>query len=187
MVATTPPMDLAKDILALGGIDFPTSRRDCASPDATSDSSRSSDPDMIPLPGCFTSSPLIYLCSPIPENPTEEDILKCSKSDSRNNHRLSSCGGSRPGELYCSNNHSALAPCYTPKCPHGCYFSSGSRDREESITRCCGPRRYRGKVRQWLDSPGYDDEMRKFITSRLLAGDPLVSFDNLELPLWGPS
>ena len=44
-----------------------------------------------------------------------------------------------------------------------------------------------GKSAPMAGLPRDDDEMRKFITSRLLAGDPLISFDNLELPLWGPS
>jgi hypothetical protein len=44
-----------------------------------------------------------------------------------------------------------------------------------------------GKVAPMAGLPRDDDEMRKYITSRLIAGDPLVSFDNLELPLWSPS
>ena len=35
--------------------------------------------------------------------------------------------------------------------------------------------------------PRDDDEVRKFLTSRLITGDPLIPFDNVDYPLWSPS
>ena len=74
MVATAPPKDLAKDILALGEWTFPPLEGIIQPPTLRPDGSVFSDPGYDPITRLYYIKPPNLFVPPIPENPTQEDI-----------------------------------------------------------------------------------------------------------------
>ncbi len=186
MVATAPPKDLAKDILALGEWTFPPLEGIIQAPTLRPDGSVFSDPGYDPITRLYYIKPPNLFVPPIPENPTQEDIKDAvslileiitdfpfeDQADRANCIALITTLPLRPA----IPNNVPMAVISAPAPGTG-------KSLLQDIVAIVGT----GESAPMAGFPRDDDELRKFITSRLLAGDPLVSFDNLELPLWGPS
>lgn len=185
-VATAPPLDLVKDILALGEWTFPPLEGIVQAPTLRPDGTVFSDPGYDPMTRlCYIRPPNLFVPH-IPANPTQEDIKDAvsliqeiitdfpfeDQADRANCIALIITLPLRPA----IPNNVPMAVISAPAPGTG-------KSLLQDIVAIIGT----GESAPMAGFPRDDDEMRKFITSRLLAGDPLVSFDNLELPLWGPS
>jgi hypothetical protein len=186
LVATAPPMDLVKDILSLGEWNFPGLEGIIQAPALRPDGSVLSEAGYDPATRLYYANPPNLCVPPIPESPTPEDVQKSigylkeiiqdfpfvAESDHANALGLLITLPLRPAIP--GNIPMAAITKPTPGTGASLFVD---------VIAIIGT----GKVAPMAGLPRDDDEMRKFITSRLLAGDPLISFDNLELPLWGPS
>jgi hypothetical protein len=185
-VATVPPLDLVKDILGLGEWSFPPLEGIVQAPTLRPDGSVFNDPGYDPITRLFYVKPPNLFVPPIPVNPTEEDVKDAvslireiitdfpfeDQADRANCIALIITLPLRPA-----------IPSNVPMAVISAPAPGTGKSLLQDIVAIIGT----GESAPMAGFPRDDDEMRKFITSRLLAGDPLVSFDNLELPLWGPS
>lgn len=186
MVATDPPMDIVKDILALGKWSFPALEGIMQAPAMRPDGTVLNQPGYDPQTRLFYINPPDLLVPAIPENLSQNALKEplgnlleiiCDFPFVEDADRANALGlmftlllrPSIPGNI-------PMAAITKPTPGTG-----GSLFTE--VVALLGT----GRVAPMAGFPREDDEMRKFITSRLLAGDPLIVFDNLELPLWGPS
>ena len=186
MVATAPPMDLAKDILALGEWTFPPLEGIVQAPTLRPDGSVFSDPGYDPITRLFYIKPPNLFVPPIPENPTEEDILNAVNLIQEIITDFPLVEEADRANCIALIITLPLRPAITKNVPMAVISAPApgtGKSLLQDIVAIIGT----GESAPMAGFPRDDDEMRKFITSRLLAGDPLVSFDNLELPLWGPS
>lgn len=186
MVPTSPPMDLVKDILALGNWNFPPLEGIIQAPAMRPDGTVLNQPGYDPQTGLYYITPPNLLIPPISENPSQEaleealgylfeiicDFPFVEDADRANALGLIITPPLRPA--IAGNVPMAAISAPTPGTGKGLLTE---------IVSLLGS----GKVAPMAGVPRDDDEMRKFITSRLLEGGPLVAFDNLEFPLWGPS
>lgn len=186
MVATSPPMDLVKDILALGDWNFPPLEGIIQVPALRLDGTVLNQPGYDHQTRLYYINPPDLLVPTIPENPSQDALeeslgnlleIVCDFPFVEGPDRANALGlmftlplrPSIPGNIPMA---AITAP--TPGTGKGLF---------PEIVAILGT----GKVAPMAGFPRDDDEMRKFITSRLIAGAPLIVFDNLELPLWGPS
>lgn len=185
-VATAPPMDLVKDILALGEWNFPALEGIIQAPAMRLDGTVLNQPGYDPKTRLYYVNPPDLFIPAIPENPSQEAVKEslgylleilcdfpfCEDPDRANALGLIITLPLRPAIP--GNVPMAVITAPTP--------GTGKSLLQDTIA-IIGT----GKSAPMAGLPRDDDEMRKFITARMLAGDPFVSFDNLELPLWGPS
>jgi primase-polymerase (primpol)-like protein len=186
LVATSPPMDLVKDILALGEWNFPPLEGIIQTPAMRLDGTVLNEPGYDSQTRLFYVKPPDLIVPDIPKNPSQEAVKEsldylleiiCDFPFVEDSDRANALGllitlplrPAIPGNI-----PMGVIPSPTPGTGKTLYAE---------VLALLGT----GKVAAMAGFPRDDDEMRKFITSRLLAGDPLISFDNLELPLWGPS
>jgi hypothetical protein len=187
-VPTSPPLDVVKDILHLGEWTFPTLEGIVQAPVMRPDGTILVEPGYDPVTHLFYVKPADLSMPEIPENPSDSDsdvegylgyILEAIRdfpfvedADRANALAFLISLPLRPAILGSVPMAAITKP--TPGTGASLFVD---------MVAIIGT----GKVAPMAGLPRDDDEMRKFITSRLLAGDPLISFDNLELPLWGPS
>ena len=183
---TSPPIDAVKDILHLGDWTFPALEGIVQSPVMRPDGTILLEPGYDPVTHLFYVKPADLSMPEIPENPSDSDvegylgyILEAIRdfpfveaSDRANALALVMILPLRPAIAGSIPMAAITKP--TP--------GTGASLFVDTVA-IIGT----GKVAPMAGLPRDDDEMRKYITSRLLAGDPLICFDNLELPLWGPS
>ncbi len=187
LVAAAPPLDLVKDILALGEWpSFPALEGIIQAPAIRPDGTVLSEAGYDPETGLYYVNPPNLCVPPIPESPTPEDVQRSiaylkeiiqdfpfvEEADHANALGLLITLPLRPAIP--GNIPMAAITKPTPGTGATLFVDTVAMIGTGSSAPMAG-------------LPRDDDEMRKFITSRLLAGDPLISFDNLELPLWGPS
>ncbi len=185
-VATAPPLDLVKDILGLGEWSFPPLEGIVQAPTLRPDGSVFSDPGYDPITRLFYVQPPNLFVPPIPENPAPEDIKDAvsliqeiiADFPFEDQADRANCLG-----LIITLPLRPAIPKNVPMAVISAPAPGTGKSLLQDIVAIIGT----GESAPMAGFPRDDDEMRKFITSRLLAGDPLVSFDNLELPLWGPS
>jgi len=185
-VATSPPLEVVKDILALGEWSFPPLEGIIQAPTLRPDGSVFSDPGYDPVTRLFYVKPPNLFVPPIPGNPTPEDVKGAISL-------IQEIIADFPFEDQADRANCIgliitlpLRPAIPKKVPMAVITAPApgtGKSLLQDIVATIGT----GESAPMAGFPRDDDEMRKFITSRLLAGDPLVSFDNLELPLWGPS
>jgi hypothetical protein len=186
MVATAPPMDLVKDILALGEWNFPALEGIIQAPAMRLDGTVLNQPGYDPKTRLYYVNPPDLFIPAIPENPTQEAVKEsigylleilcdfpfCEDPDRANGLGLIITLPLRPA-----------IPGNVPMAVITAPAPGTGKSLLQDTAAIIGT----GKSAPMAGLPRDDDEMRKFITARMLAGDPLVSFDNLEHPLWGPS
>jgi len=186
LAPTSPPMDAVKDILHLGEWPFPALEGIVQSPVLRPDGTILVDP------GYDSSTHLYYIKPPdlfvphIPENPTAQEIQEalgylieiiCDFPFVADSDRANALGlmFTLP-----------LRPAITGNVPMAA-ITAPAPGTGKGLLIDVVALLATGKVAAMAGFPRDDDEMRKAITARLLAGDHLIVFDNVEMPLWGPS
>lgn len=186
MVPTAPPMDLVKDILALGEWGFPPLEGIIQAPALRLDGTVLNVPGYDPVTRLFYINPPDLFVPAIPKNPPQEAVKEslgylleiiCDFPFVDDSDRANALG------LIFTLPLRPAIPGNIPMAAITSPVPGTGKSLLQEIVALNGT----GKNAPMAGFPREDDEMRKFITSRLLAGDPLISFDNLELPLWGPS
>jgi hypothetical protein len=186
MVPTAPPMDLVKDILALGEWNFPALEGIIQAPAMRQDGTVFNKPGYDPQTCLFYFKPADLSMPNIPENPSDYEVegylgylleAICDFPFVEDSDRANALG------LIMTIPLRPAIPGNVPMAVITAPAPGTGKSLLQDTVAIIGT----GKSAPMAGLPRDDDEMRKFITSRLLSGDPLISFDNLELPLWGPS
>lgn len=186
LAATDPPMEVVKDILALGKWSFPVLEGIVQAPIMRPDGTILVEPGYDPRTCLFYVKPPDLFMPEVPEFPSHEIMEKArehlleiirdfpllEEADRANALALFFALPLRPA--IAGNIPMAVITGPTP--------GTGKTLLVDAVAR----------VGTGRDAPmaGFsreDDETRKFITASLIAGDPLISFDNLEEPLGGAS
>jgi len=186
LVATAPPMDTVKDILALGEWSFPALEGLVQAPVMRPDGTVFTEPGYDPQTRLYYVKPDDLFVPPIPENPSTQEVqesigylleIVCDFPFAEDSDRANAVGLVLTLPLRAAilgNIPMAVITSPTP--------GTGKTLLQDAIANIGT-----GQSAPMAGLPRDDDEMRKFITSRLLSGEPLISFDNQELPLWGAS
>lgn len=186
MAATSPPVEAVKDILHLGIWPFPALESIVESPALRSDGSILDQPGYDPQTRLYYVKPENLSLPEIPEKPSSDDV------DGYLGYLLEAVQDFPFVEDADRANALGLIltlplrPAITGNVPMA-VISAPAPGTGKSLLQDTVAIIGTGKGAPMAGLPSTDDEMRKFITSRLLAGDPFISFDNLEMPLWGPS
>jgi hypothetical protein len=179
-------MDLVKDILALGEWNFPALEGIIQAPAMRQDGTVFNKPGYDSQTCLFYFKPADLSMPNIPENPSDYEVegylgylleAICDFPFVEDSDRANALG------LIMTIPLRPAIPGNVPMAVITAPAPGTGKSLLQDTVAIIGT----GKSAPMAGLPRDDDEMRKFITSRLLSGDPLVSFDNLELPLWGPS
>jgi hypothetical protein len=185
-VPTSPPLDVVKDILHLGEWPFPALEGIVQSPVLRPDGSILVEPGYDPETRLYYINPPDLFLPSIPDSPTANEIKEalgylleiiCDFPFVEDSDRANALGliFTLP-----------LRPTITGNVPMAAITAPAPGTGKSLLTEIVSLLGT-GKVAPMAGLPRDDDELKKFITSRLIAGDRLITFDNLELPLWGPS
>jgi hypothetical protein len=185
-VATSPPRDLVQDILSLGEWPFPTLEGIAQTPFLRGDGTVLMTPGYDPPTWLYYVPPPDLFMPPIPESPAAGDIEAaigliqellvdfCFLDDSDRANAL--------GLIFTL----PLRPAITGNVPLAAITAPTPGTGKSLLTEIVSLLGT-GRVSPMAGMPKDEDEMRKYITSRLLTGDPFIAFDNLELPLGSPN
>ena len=179
-------MDLVKDILALGEWDFPALEGIIQAPAMRQDGTVFNEPGYDPQTRLFYFKPGNLSMPKIPENPSNYEVegyLGYLLEAICDFHFVEDADRANALGLIMTLPLRPAIPGNVPMAVITAPAPGTGKSLLQDTVAIIGT----GKSAPMAGLPRDDDEMRKFITSRLLSGDPLVSFDNLELPLWGPS
>lgn len=183
---TSPPKDVAKDILHLGGWPFPALEGIVQSPVMRPDGTILVEPGYDPVTHLYYVKPANLSMPEIPVNPSFSDIegylgyiLEAIRdfpfaedADRANALGLIMTLPLRPAIV--GNVPMAVITAPAP---------GTGKSLLTDVVALVGT----GQLAPMTGFPGNDEEMRKAITSFLMEGAPIIPFDNIETPLWGPS
>jgi hypothetical protein len=185
-VPTSPPIDIVKDILAMGELPFPPLEGIVQGPVLRPDGTVLTEPGYDPLTKLYYIKPHDLVVPLIPENPTRREVQEAR---------------GYLNEMICdfpfqeaSDRANALGLCITPplrpviigNVPMATVSARGPGTGKGLLIigiYLLGT----GRVAPMAGLPVAEDEVRKFITSRLIMGDPIIAFDNLEEDLESPT
>jgi hypothetical protein len=182
----SPPMDAVRDILHLKDWTFPALEGIVQSPVLRPDGTILVEPGYDPITHLYYAKTADLKIPEIPENPSDSDVEGYLGYLSEAIRDFPFVGDADRANAFAFLFTLPLRPTILGSVPMAAITKpapgTGASLFVDSVA-IIGT----GNVAPMAGLPRDDDEMRKYITSRLIAGDPLVSFDNLELPLWSPS
>ena len=179
---TSPPMDVVRDILGLGKWELPALEGIVQGPVLRQDGTILTTPGYDPLSRLYYVPPSDLNMPPIPENPTDAEVRRAINNFKEVFHDFPFIGESDRANALGLTITPVIRPAISGLVPLAGITARApgtGKSLLAEIVSCIAA----GKVAAMAGNPKDDDEMRKFITSRLLLGGPLIVFDNLDKPL----
>lgn len=181
-----PPSDIAKDILASPARPFPALTGIVETPYLRPDGTVHSEPGYDPATRYYYAPAPGFAMPPVPEFPTPEDVAGALEL-------LAEAVGEFPYDSEASAAN-ALALLLTPIVRQAIrgpapllLIEKPQAGTGASLLAEVAALVGTGRAAEMLGAPQNEDEWRKQITAKLMAGSPVITLDNIDGPLEAPS